>query len=158
MKILINMKYLKTYEATLKTIQYEDMTDWGSTEPQKFIEPLDPEYFNMVFVDFIDAGSETDFYGKDEDDMDNSYWEIFIKEPEVGAYSAPLRGSRDIDNHIKTIEKLNELYLDVKSCINKVKDEYPHINVDFSIEESGVHLVFSYKINTLLKNKLKSNW
>ena len=144
------MKYLKTFEAKLKTIQYEDMTDWGSTEPQKVIKPLDPEYFNMVFADFIDVGSETDFYGKDENDMYNSYWEIFIKEPEV-------RGSRDIDNHIKTIEKLNELYLDVKSCINKLKDEYPHINVDFSIEESGennawentiernIHLIFSYK-------------
>lgn len=147
MIVNINMKYLKTYEATLKTIQYEDMTDWGSTEPQKVLKPLDSEYFNMFFADFIDNGSETDW---SEKDGFVDVWEIFIKEPEV-------KGSRDIDNHIKTIEKLNELYLDVKSCINKVKDEYPHINVDFSIEESGennawentiernIHLVFSYK-------------
>ena len=143
------MKYLKTYEAKLIAHQ-----QWrGEYVPgpyQKVLKPLDPEYFNMVFADFIDQGAEIDFYGKDEDDMENCYWKISIKEPEV-------KGSRNIDNHIKTIEKLNELYLDVKSCINKVKDEYPHIDVDFSILETGentawentiernIHLVFSYK-------------
>lgn len=145
------MKYLKTYkifEAKLKTIQYKDMTDWGSTEPQKVNKQIEPEYFNLVFADFIDDGAEVE--SNTTEDHIGDYWEIIIKEP-------VLRGSRDIDNHIKTIEKLNELYLDVKSCINKVKDEFPNINVDFSIEEFGennawentiernIHLIFNYK-------------
>ena len=44
------MKYLKKFEANLKTIQYKDMTDWGSTEPQKVLKEIDPEYFSLVFA------------------------------------------------------------------------------------------------------------
>jgi hypothetical protein len=142
------MKYLKKFEAKLKTIQYKDMTDWGSTEPQK-VKAIDPEYFNLVFADFIDEGAEADW--NEKEDVYEPYWEIFIEE------KPKIRGSRDIDKHIEDISKLSELYLDIKSCINKVKDEYTHINVDFSIEESGentiwsntierkIHLEFSYK-------------
>jgi hypothetical protein len=141
----IKMKYLKRYEA-IKTIQHKDMTDWVSTEPQKVNKPIDPEYFNLVFAEFIDEGAT--FESSVGDDQD--YWEIFIEEPKIG-------GVLDIDKYLESIDILKEKYLDIKSCINKIKDEYPNIDVFFNTEESGernawtnntktdIHLIFLYK-------------
>ena len=68
------MKYLKKNEAKLNTIQYKDMTDWGSTEPQKVKKQIDPEYFNLVFADFIDEGATVEF-DTTEDHIED-YWAI----------------------------------------------------------------------------------
>jgi len=140
------MKYLKKNEAKLNTIQYKDMTDWGSTEPQKVKKQIDPEYFNLVFADFIDEGATVEF-DTTEDHIED-YWEIFIDEPMI-------RSIRNIDEYLKEIDILNEKYLDIKSCINKIKDDYPHIDIHFDIEKEQdewgeeyqrlIHLIFKYK-------------
>jgi hypothetical protein len=147
------MKYLKKFESKLKTIQYKDMTNWGSTEPQKVKKQIEPEYFNLVFADFIDEGSTVDFDMGDDPSFPkewNPFWEIFIDEPKIGY-------SNNIDDYIKSIDKVKERNLDIKSCIDKIKDDHPHINVDFHIKKSGesndwvdntkriIHLTFSYK-------------
>jgi 6-phosphogluconate dehydrogenase len=142
------MKYLKKFEANLKTIQYKDMTDWGSTEPQKVLKEIDPEYFSLVFAEFIDEGATVDF-NTTEDHIED-YWGISIRENKLGGYM-------DIDKYIESIDKIKELYLDIKSCINKIKDDYPNIEINFRVIETGennawsdtiernIHLMFRYR-------------
>lgn len=139
------MRYLKRLE-NIKTIQYKDMTDWGNTEPQKTKKPFSKKYFNLVFADFIDDGA---VIGTDSDKVSN-YWEISIKEPEI-------ENSRDINSKIESINDLKEFYLEIKSCIDRIKDEYRNVLIYFNVEESGennawvntiernINIIFTYK-------------
>jgi len=91
---------------------------------------IDTEYLNFIFEEFIEQGAWVDY------DM---YWEIFILEPQM---------SEDINNYFNDIESLTVFSKNLKSCIDKVKDEYPSIDLEFEFEilESGrreLHLLFS---------------
>jgi hypothetical protein len=96
---------------------------------------IDTKYLNFIFEEFIEQGALVD-YDTENGDM---YWEIFIQEPEI---------SEDINNYFNNIESLRVFSKNLKSCIDKVKDEYPSINIEFEFEipESGkreLHLLFS---------------
>lgn len=134
------MKYLKKYKIL---------------ESKNGNKPIDPEYFNLVFADFIDEGATVEFDEGDDPSFPKEwvpYYDIFIEEPIIKDV--------DIDKYIKSIDILNNFLLDIKSCINKIKDEFPNIDIDFDIESSGeiglnnmkrdVHLTFSYKKKRLL--------
>lgn len=135
------MKYLKKYKIL---------------ESKNGNKPIDPEYFNLVFADFIDEGATVEFDEGDDPSFPKEwvpYYDIFIEEPII-------EDGGDIDKYIKSIDILKEKCLDIKSCINKIKDEFPNIDIDFDIESSGeiglnntkrdVHLTFSYKKKRLL--------
>ena len=96
---------------------------------------IDIEYLNFIFEEFIEQGAWVD-YDTENGDM---YWEIFILEPQM---------SEDINNYFNDIESLTVFSKNLKSCIDKVKDEYPSIDLEFEFEilESGkreLHLLFS---------------
>lgn len=115
------MKYLKKYKIL---------------ESKNGNKPIDPEYFNLVFADFIDEGATVEFDEGDDPSFPKEwvpYYDIFIEEPIIKDV--------DIDKYIKSIDILN-------------------IDIDFDIESSGeiglnnmkrdVHLTFSYKKKRLL--------
>lgn len=83
---------------------------------------MDFNYINMIFIDFIDKGAKSEI-------NDNEYY-IYIDEPMISP-------SYYIDSHLEKIEKLHNFYLEINSCINKVKEEYPDIDINFHIRETG---------------------
>ena len=89
-------------------------------------DKIDSNYLNLVFAEFIDDGADVFF-------TDN-IWEIYITEPKISCY---ITSVSDIDEYLDLINNLNETYLDIKSCINKIKDEMPNIKIDLKIEEAG---------------------
>jgi len=96
---------------------------------------IDTKYLNFIFEEFIEQGAIVD-YDTQSGDM---YWEIFILEPEI---------SEHINKYFDNIESLTVFSKNLKSCIDKVKDEYPSIDLQFEFEilESGrreIHLLFS---------------
>ncbi len=101
---------------------------------------INKNYFNLVFADFIDDGSDVDF-GNHTEPGSTEYWEINIDEPILDTFY-----NRDIDYHLESINAIRELNLDIKSCIDKVKDEYPNLKVFFSIRDTGENNSF---VNTI---------
>jgi len=96
---------------------------------------IDTKYLNFIFEEFIEQEAIVD-YDTESGDM---YWEIFILEPEI---------SEHINKYFDNIESLTVFSKNLKSCIDKVKDEYPSIDLQFEFEilESGrreIHLLFS---------------
>jgi len=96
---------------------------------------IDTKYLNFIFEEFIEQEAIVD-YDTESGDM---YWEIFILEPEI---------SEHINKYFDNIESLTVFSKNLKSCIDKVKDEYPSIDLEFEFEilESGkreLHLLFS---------------
>lgn len=102
------MKYLKKY-SLLKE----------STILNSLKKDIYPETFDMIFADFIDNGAKTE-HSKDG-------YEIYIMEEE-GSYN-------NIDNYVEYTKALNEMALDMKTCIDRVKDEYPDIKVRFYYDD-----------------------
>ena len=129
------MRHLRKYNEDIKTINFKDMTTWGSTEePEKQDPPIDGKYFDLVFADFIDNGSESKF-----SENDNIY--------EINILKIDFDGD-GIDDYIKYLDEESELVKDIKSCIGKIKLEYPKINVFFRIsggfDEIGGRAMDSY--------------
>ena len=98
-------------------------------------DTIDTKYLNFIFEEFIEQEAIVD-YDTESGDM---YWEIFILEPEI---------SEHINKYFDNIESLTVFSKNLKSCIDKVKDEYPSIDLQFEFEilESGrreIHLLFS---------------
>jgi hypothetical protein len=82
---------------------------------------IDTKYLNFIFEEFIEQGAIVD-YDTESGDM---YWEIFILEPEI---------SEHINKYFDNIESLTVFSKNLKSCIDKVKDEYPSIDLQFEFE------------------------
>lgn len=102
------MIYLKTINEALKTINYKDMETWGSKEkPKKLDPPIDKNYFDMVFADFIDNGSISSLDG--------------------GSYYL-----RNIKYNMRDIYDLSETFAELQSCLDKIKIEYPDIEHTFN--------------------------
>ena len=90
-----------------------------STEPPVNKPDLDEQYLNIIFADFKDIGATSNF-------MDNRY-EIKIWAEEV-SYG-------NLEKYIEYTNALNEQALDMKTCIDRVKDEYPTIRVRFYYDD-----------------------
>jgi hypothetical protein len=99
-------------------------------------DTIDTKYLNFIFEEFIEQGAIVDY----DTESGDVYWEIFILEPEI---------SEDINKYFDNMASLTVFSKNLKSCIDKVKDEYPSINIEFEFEkipESGrreIHLLFS---------------
>jgi len=98
-------------------------------------DTIDTKYLNFIFEEFIEQGAIVDY----DTESGDVYWEIFILEPEI---------SEHINKYFDNIESLTVFSKNLKSCIDKVKDEYPSIDLQFEFEilESGrreIHLLFS---------------
>jgi hypothetical protein len=112
---------------------------------------IDPKYLNFIFDDFIDNGAVVD-YDIETGDM---YWEIFIKEPMIYGLKIKegsivgIKGS--IDKYIESSESILNFSKTIKSCIQRVEDEFPNIKVELEIEsqidgnivEREIHIIFT---------------
>ena len=138
------MKYLKLFE-DLKLIDSKDMEYWGNGEQP---DPLiDRVYFDQVFADFLDKGATSDVEYGNYDDEDNELdiiyryklsieYEIFFKEKSIRS---------DIDKFTKYVDNLNEMSLDLKSCLGKIKEDYPNIlNMIYTIESANIYIITLY--------------
>lgn len=79
---------------------------------------VDINQLKLIFADFLDDGAT--IYSR-RDSLTNLY-SITIEQPIKVDYA-------DISNHIQYVEKLKEMYLDIQTCINRVKDEFPNVSV-----------------------------
>lgn len=87
---------------------------------------LDISYFKFIFSEFLDEGAEGFNRDGDTDEIED-YYEIFIKEPSIVS-------SNDFDSYEENIKKLYDFSNEIKSCIERVRDEYPDIKIDFEFE------------------------
>ena len=127
------MKYLKLFE-DIKTIDSNDMKSWGSTEePTSKDPPIDKKYFDQVFAEFLDNGSTSEI----EYDGDKIIKYILITDYDSDSsnnnsnYFQPNFYFTNIDEFAKYTNNLNEFSLELKSCLGKIKDDYPNILDNF---------------------------
>ena len=123
------MRYLKSFESKLKTINYKDMTTWGSTEPIKESKPLDVDYIKLIFSDFFDNG-EADIQHNVIERNNQEVVSIVLMDIDNTD-----RGF-NIDDFINQSKRYIEFFENIKSCINKVKDEWSDIEAIFQ-EDDG---------------------
>lgn len=112
-------------------------------------EELDISYFKFIFSEFLDEGAEG--FNRDgqellDTDEIEEYYEIFIKEP-------MLKRTSMFDYYENNIKEIHDFSNNLKSCIDKVKDEYPDIKITFDFEDIQVdrqgmiqreiHLIFT---------------
>jgi hypothetical protein len=100
----------------------------------------------LIFADFIDAGAEI------EDNYEHKELGIAIDIPIMDYYSSSAKkipsyvAYTDIQEYIDYSKKLNEFYLDVQVCINRVKDEFPDISI--KIEKEWLDSFYEGKIQS----------
>ena len=119
------------------------------------ISEVDPDYIKLVFVDFIDEGSEFVFVHADENDFEEGVntCSIIITLPILehkGERGHDLWNEGDIDLFLNNTKEIVERYEDIKSCINKVLDTYPNIRheitkeADFQSDGKSFSYVYVY--------------
>ena len=91
---------------------------------------LDIQYLKFIFSEFLDEGAEGFNRDGDTDEIED-YYEIFIKEP-------MLKRTSMFDYYEENIKEVYEFLNNLKSCIDRVKDEYPDIKVEFDFEDIQV--------------------
>lgn len=89
-------------------------------------DELDISYFKFIFSEFLDEGAEGFSRDGDTDEIED-YYEIFIKEPSIDA-------TNDFSSYEKNIKKLYDFSNEIKSCIERVRDTYPDIKIEFEFE------------------------
>jgi len=98
------------------------------------------DYIKLVFIDFFENGSA-------ESDWNNSVFWISIDLPEIEKIiPSSMKIIADVEDFIIYSDKFKELLLDIKSCINKVKDEFEEIECD--IEQNSLFkilVIFKFK-------------
>ncbi len=83
-------------------------------------EKIDKDYIKSVFIDFIENGANMD---NTDDPRDDDYvCEVNIPVPQLHTSQRD-----DIDKMIKHHEEYVTMLMDIKSCLEKVKDEFPEI-------------------------------
>ena len=87
---------------------------------------LDIQYLKFIFSELLDEGAEGFNRDGDTDEIED-YYEIFIEEPSIVA-------SNDFDSYERNIKKLYDFSNEIKSCIERVKDAYPDIKIEFEFE------------------------
>lgn len=98
---------------------------------------IDIQYMNNIFAEFIDNGANSSF-------IDGVYIISNIIEPK-------LRLNFNLDDRIQSINQLSEFYSEIKTCINRIKDEYPNISCAFSAYENGESNAWVDTIKTEIK-------
>ncbi len=119
------------------------------------IGKIDPNYIKLVFIDFIDEGSEFKFISADENDFEEGVNEVSIiitlpilEHKSEGGHDLWSEG--DIDIFLNNAKEVVERYEDIKSCINKVLDKYPNIKhvitkeADFQSDGKSFSYVYVY--------------
>lgn len=106
---------------------------------------LDIQYLKFIFSEFLDDGAEGFNRDGDTDEIED-YYEIFIKEPS-------LKRTSMFEHYEENIKEIHDFSNNLKSCIGKVKEEYPDIKVEFDFEdikvdrqgfiEREIHLIFT---------------
>lgn len=112
------MKHIKKFESLLKTINYKDMTTWGSTEPVEEFKSLDIDYIKLIFGEFYDDGAKFNNYEND----DQEHVKITIDDIDLNTGQSP---ESFADFH----EQKKSFFLDIKVCVDRLKDEYPKVKV-----------------------------
>ena len=118
------------------------------------LETIEPKYFNFVVEEFIDNGAIID-YDIESGDM---YWEIFIPEPKIHTNQNTISTDgyhvlavwSEIEEYVESTKFLYNFSKMVKSCVDKIKDDFPNINVEIDsyLEKRGLlqsrvlHLMF----------------
>jgi hypothetical protein len=123
---------------------------------RKYNENLDSSfdinYFNDCFVEFIDNGAETDSgdafeiankvllrkFGN-EDSINTSYYEIYIKLPGVSKVNNiwKFKNPDTLDERLKYSEDLVEFYREIENCLEKVRIKYPNVEIRFEVEKGN---------------------
>ena len=86
------------------------------------IEYIDYEYMNVIFANFIDKGAQSDYNA--------------VKATEyMIEMDSETPCNNNIDGYLEYNKKVQEELLEIKSCIDKVKDEYPTIKVHFFYDD-----------------------
>jgi hypothetical protein len=117
------MKHIKTFEKLHPL----------DINPKK----IDKDYIRSVFSDFIDDGATIEI--TDDPREDDTVCRIMICNP-LGTMQTSL------DNIIKTSEKHTETLLDIKSCVGKVRDELPGLNVEIDYYRNPVYIIVKFSI------------
>jgi hypothetical protein len=102
---------------------------------KKYNESIDEsisEYINECFVEFFD---DDKYETESESDYEDRYCLMINLPKKKSGRRINLFDMVSIDDCIKWASEMNELYLDIKTGINRVKDRYPNINV--KIEEDS---------------------
>lgn len=118
---------------------------------QKFNESKEDEdmkdYILMCFAEFTDddkygfehEGYDEELYRKDGYDY---IIDLLINVPENH-----IEGEINIEDALKDIDVIKEFYLDIDSCLKKVKDEYPKIEYEITkIIDEFIYLCIAFKI------------
>jgi thermostable 8-oxoguanine DNA glycosylase len=102
---------------------------------------IDIEYINNCFIDTIDNGFKVfiDRDIDDEADEDLTTCIVTIWMSNLKSY----REEKNIESIIVDFDKVSEMTKDIKVSIDKVKIEYPDINVNIYMEPSKIEIVFS---------------
>jgi hypothetical protein len=105
------------------------------------VDTLDKEYIKDCFVEFLD---DPDNYTYSDDDevsdhniKRNSYIEIHI--------DLPVLNEIDFNKIVDMNNKLNEIYSELQTCIDKVKIKYDYkYDIDFEFDDSISTSEFAY--------------
>ncbi len=125
------MKYLKKYNESVDNSEVSD-------------------YIKLVFSDFIDDGSEFEF---DEGVSDAKFGSglpfaecsININLPTIHKSNKKMDGysigvaSGSIEYFLKNTNEILEIYKDVETCINRIKDKYPDIRYKIDKESDEIY-------------------
>ena len=114
------MKHLKKYnESVDKSLYNSEVSD----------------YIKLVFADFIDDGSEFEFEEGSSSVSLAPFAECYINidiptlhkpNPKMDGYSTG-GAYGEVSEFIENAEKVLDIYKDIETCINRIKDKYPDI-------------------------------
>lgn len=96
----------------------------------------DMVYLNQIFADLVED-YDAKYIELPPQYNTHSYYEISI--PEISIKNSPRENGVDrnieeyLDSYIEKTEKVAKLCNEIKSCINRIKDAYPNVRIDYSI-------------------------
>lgn len=124
------MKYLKKYNESGDERGEVIRPIWDNvTEEEK-------KYFDLVFADYIDEGATSKLTPvKVQTSEGHSFTtNRYLIDIDLTKLSSRYR---NIDQLVKYTNEINEFVLDIQSCTNKIKSEYPDIKT--FIELANLH-------------------
>ena len=109
------------------------------------VDTLDKEYIKDCFVEFLD---DPDNYTIDDLDDDTNYQlnkEIYGEVYIEVHISLPVLNEIDFNKIVDMNNKLNEIYSELQTCIDKVKIKYDYkYDIEFEFDESISTSEFAY--------------
>jgi hypothetical protein len=122
------MKHLRKYNESNRPI-YDNVT-----EEEK-------EYFDLVFADYIDEGATSNLTHVRHISTDRYVINIDLNK------LVKRKDYRNLDQLVNYTNEINELVLDIQSCFNKIKSEYPTIK---SFISNSMQVQSTLKIDLIL--------